>query len=85
MIDRSRRRALVLTPMETDRRVVVEAAVLAERLGYEAVIVPEGSTVAYVHALSLASGLASRSITNRPVGAPARNDPCGVRTMVRQA
>jgi alkanesulfonate monooxygenase SsuD/methylene tetrahydromethanopterin reductase-like flavin-dependent oxidoreductase (luciferase family) len=28
--------------METDRRVVVEAAVLAERLGYEAVIVPEG-------------------------------------------
>jgi alkanesulfonate monooxygenase SsuD/methylene tetrahydromethanopterin reductase-like flavin-dependent oxidoreductase (luciferase family) len=41
-IDQSCRRAVVFTPMETDRRVVVDAGVLADRLGYEAVIVPEG-------------------------------------------
>ena len=41
-IDRSIRRALVFTPMETDRRLLVEAAVLADELGYEAVLVPEG-------------------------------------------
>lgn len=36
------RRAIVFTPMETRREVLVDAAVLAERLGYEAVVVPEG-------------------------------------------
>lgn len=41
-VDPSSRRALVFTPMETRREVLVEAAVLAERLGYEAVVVPEG-------------------------------------------
>ena len=41
-IDTRSRRALCFTPMETDRRLMVEAAVLAERLGFEAVIVPEG-------------------------------------------
>jgi alkanesulfonate monooxygenase SsuD/methylene tetrahydromethanopterin reductase-like flavin-dependent oxidoreductase (luciferase family) len=41
-IDHRVRRALVFTPMESDRRLLVEAAVLAEELGYEAVLVPEG-------------------------------------------
>ncbi|HEV7650422.1 MAG TPA: LLM class flavin-dependent oxidoreductase [Actinophytocola sp.] len=41
-IDRRVRRALVFTPMETRRDVLVSAAVLAEELGYEAVVVPEG-------------------------------------------
>jgi alkanesulfonate monooxygenase SsuD/methylene tetrahydromethanopterin reductase-like flavin-dependent oxidoreductase (luciferase family) len=41
-IDPTPRRALAFTPMETRRPVIVEAAVLAEQLGYEAVIVPEG-------------------------------------------
>lgn len=41
-IDTSARRALMFTPMETRRDVLVEAAVLADRLGYEAVTVPEG-------------------------------------------
>lgn len=36
------RRAVVFTPMETRRHVLVEAAVRAEELGYEAVIIPEG-------------------------------------------
>jgi len=41
-IDTSARRALVFTPMETRRQVLVDAAVQAEELGYEAIIVPEG-------------------------------------------
>src|SRR4051812_8401076 len=41
-IDRRVRRALAFTPMETRRDVLVRAAVLAEELGYEAVVVPEG-------------------------------------------
>lgn len=41
-IDLRPRRALCFTPMEIDRRLIVEAAVRADRLGYEAVIVPEG-------------------------------------------
>ncbi len=41
-IDLAQRRALMFTPMETRREVLVEAAVLADRLGYEAFIVPEG-------------------------------------------
>lgn len=41
-IDRRPRRALAFTPMETRRDVLVRAAVLADELGYEAVIVPEG-------------------------------------------
>ncbi|MGH1490146.1 MAG: LLM class flavin-dependent oxidoreductase [Acidimicrobiales bacterium] len=41
-IDKSQRRALVFTPMETDWRLLVEAAVAAEDLGYEAVVIPEG-------------------------------------------
>jgi alkanesulfonate monooxygenase SsuD/methylene tetrahydromethanopterin reductase-like flavin-dependent oxidoreductase (luciferase family) len=41
-IDPTPRRALMFTPMETRRDVIVEAAVLAEGLGYEAVVVPEG-------------------------------------------
>jgi alkanesulfonate monooxygenase SsuD/methylene tetrahydromethanopterin reductase-like flavin-dependent oxidoreductase (luciferase family) len=41
-IDRRVRRALVFTPMETDRRLLVDAAVLADELGYEAVLIPEG-------------------------------------------
>lgn len=41
-IDPRVRRALVFTPMETDRRVLVDAAILADELGYEAVLVPEG-------------------------------------------
>ncbi len=41
-IDRRVRRALVFTPMETRRDLLVRAAVLAEELGYEAVVVPEG-------------------------------------------
>ncbi|MEM9036091.1 MAG: LLM class flavin-dependent oxidoreductase [Actinomycetota bacterium] len=36
------RRALGFTPMETDRETIVRAAVRAESLGYEAVLVPEG-------------------------------------------
>lgn len=41
-IDTSSRRAIVFTPLETRRQVIVEAAIHAENLGYEAVIVPEG-------------------------------------------
>jgi alkanesulfonate monooxygenase SsuD/methylene tetrahydromethanopterin reductase-like flavin-dependent oxidoreductase (luciferase family) len=41
-IDPTCRRGLAFTPMETDRRVLVEAAVLADRLGYETIAVPEG-------------------------------------------
>lgn len=41
-IDTRPRRALTFTPMETDRKLIVEAAVRADRLGLEAVIVPEG-------------------------------------------
>jgi alkanesulfonate monooxygenase SsuD/methylene tetrahydromethanopterin reductase-like flavin-dependent oxidoreductase (luciferase family) len=41
-IDRRVRRALSFTPMETDRNLLVEAAILADELGYEAVLVPEG-------------------------------------------
>lgn len=41
-IDTASRRALVFTPMETRRRVLIDAAVQAEALGYEAIIVPEG-------------------------------------------
>jgi alkanesulfonate monooxygenase SsuD/methylene tetrahydromethanopterin reductase-like flavin-dependent oxidoreductase (luciferase family) len=41
-IDTRPRRALCFTPMETDRRLIVDAAVHAERHGFEAVIVPEG-------------------------------------------
>ncbi len=36
------RRGVVFTPMETRRGLIVEVAVRAEQLGYEAVIVPEG-------------------------------------------
>lgn len=42
IVDDRPRRALGFTPMETSREVIVESAVLAERCGYEAVIVPEG-------------------------------------------
>ena len=38
----SRRRGVALTPMETRRDVIVQAAVLAEELGYEIFAVPEG-------------------------------------------
>lgn len=41
-IDPTPRRALAFTPMETDWRLVVEAAIHAEDVGYEAVVVPEG-------------------------------------------
>jgi alkanesulfonate monooxygenase SsuD/methylene tetrahydromethanopterin reductase-like flavin-dependent oxidoreductase (luciferase family) len=41
-IDKRPRRALCFTPMETDRHLIVEAAVRADRLCYDAVIVPEG-------------------------------------------
>jgi alkanesulfonate monooxygenase SsuD/methylene tetrahydromethanopterin reductase-like flavin-dependent oxidoreductase (luciferase family) len=41
-VDRRVRRALAFTPMETRREVLVRAAVLADELGYEAVVVPEG-------------------------------------------
>ncbi len=41
-IDPWPRRALCFTPMETDRQLIVEAAVRADRLGYDSVIVPEG-------------------------------------------
>ncbi len=41
-VDVRTRRALGFTPMETSREVIVEAAVLAEQCGYEAVVVPEG-------------------------------------------
>lgn len=41
-IDTATRRALVFTPMETRRQVIVDTAIQAEELGYEAVIVPEG-------------------------------------------
>lgn len=40
--DNSSRRAVVFTPLETRRHVLVDAAIQAESLGYEAVIVPEG-------------------------------------------
>src|SRR4051812_15687137 len=35
-------RALIFTPMEQRRRLIVDAAVLADRLGYHTVLVPEG-------------------------------------------
>lgn len=41
-IDTRPRRIVSFTPMETRRDVLVEAAVLAEELGYEAIAVPEG-------------------------------------------
>jgi alkanesulfonate monooxygenase SsuD/methylene tetrahydromethanopterin reductase-like flavin-dependent oxidoreductase (luciferase family) len=41
-IDTTPRRALCFTPMETDRHLIVDAAIRAEELGFEAVIVPEG-------------------------------------------
>jgi alkanesulfonate monooxygenase SsuD/methylene tetrahydromethanopterin reductase-like flavin-dependent oxidoreductase (luciferase family) len=41
-IDHSPRRALAFTPIETHRRLLVEAAIHAEDDGYEAVIIPEG-------------------------------------------
>ena len=41
-IDTTARRALTLTPMETDWRLLVDAAVHAEDAGYEAVVIPEG-------------------------------------------
>jgi hypothetical protein len=41
-IDPHPRRAVCFTPMEIDRRLVVDAARRAEQLGFEAVIVPEG-------------------------------------------
>lgn len=41
-VDRRVRRALAFTPMETRRDVLVRAAVLADEVGYEAVVVPEG-------------------------------------------
>ena len=37
-----RRRAISFTPSHTDLRILVDAAILAEELGYEVVIVPEG-------------------------------------------
>src|SRR5215471_5606834 len=36
------RRSVGLTPMETRREIIVEAAVLADELGYESFAVPEG-------------------------------------------
>jgi alkanesulfonate monooxygenase SsuD/methylene tetrahydromethanopterin reductase-like flavin-dependent oxidoreductase (luciferase family) len=36
------RRAVALTPMETRRDVIIDAALAAEDLGYDAIIVPEG-------------------------------------------
>jgi len=41
-IDTMARRALAFTPMETDWRLIVDAAIHAEDVGYEAVLVPEG-------------------------------------------
>ena len=41
-IDTMPRRALAFTPMETDWRLIVDAAIHAEDAGYEAVLVPEG-------------------------------------------
>jgi len=38
----ARRRGVALTPMETRRDVIVRAAVLADKLGYEIFVVPEG-------------------------------------------
>ncbi len=38
----ARRRGVALTPMETQRDVIVRAAVLADELGYESFSVPEG-------------------------------------------
>jgi alkanesulfonate monooxygenase SsuD/methylene tetrahydromethanopterin reductase-like flavin-dependent oxidoreductase (luciferase family) len=38
----ARRRGVALTPMETRRDVIVQAAVLADKLGYEIFVVPEG-------------------------------------------
>jgi alkanesulfonate monooxygenase SsuD/methylene tetrahydromethanopterin reductase-like flavin-dependent oxidoreductase (luciferase family) len=38
----ARRRAVALTPMETRRDVIVRTARLADRLGYEAFVLPEG-------------------------------------------
>ena len=36
------RRGISLTPMETRRDVIVRAAELADQLGYELFVVPEG-------------------------------------------
>ena len=41
-IDPRPRRAIAFTPMERRREVLVEAAVLADQLGYHAVLIPEG-------------------------------------------
>jgi alkanesulfonate monooxygenase SsuD/methylene tetrahydromethanopterin reductase-like flavin-dependent oxidoreductase (luciferase family) len=41
-IDPSSHRAIAFTPMEQRRHVLVEAAVLADRLGYHTVLIPEG-------------------------------------------
>jgi alkanesulfonate monooxygenase SsuD/methylene tetrahydromethanopterin reductase-like flavin-dependent oxidoreductase (luciferase family) len=41
-IDPSPHRALAFTPMEQRRQVIVDAAVLADRLGYHTVVVAEG-------------------------------------------
>ena len=41
-IDHSPRRAVVFTPMEQRRHVLVDAAVLADQLGYDTVLIPEG-------------------------------------------
>jgi alkanesulfonate monooxygenase SsuD/methylene tetrahydromethanopterin reductase-like flavin-dependent oxidoreductase (luciferase family) len=41
-IDPAPRRALVFTPMEQRRHLLVEAAALAEELGYHSVVIPEG-------------------------------------------
>jgi alkanesulfonate monooxygenase SsuD/methylene tetrahydromethanopterin reductase-like flavin-dependent oxidoreductase (luciferase family) len=38
----ARRRGVALTPMETRREVIVQAAMLADELGYEVFAVPEG-------------------------------------------
>lgn len=91
-IDPTTRRALVFTPLETDRRLLVEAAVLADRLGYEAVLVPEGwgwdSTVVLAEIamrterIRLATGIASiwgRSAATLAMAAATLDDLSGGR------
>lgn len=91
-IDPATRRALVFTPLETDRRLLVEAAVLADRLGYEAVLVPEGwgwdSTVVLAEIamrterIRLATGIASiwgRSAATLAMAAATLDDLSGGR------
>lgn len=41
-IDSSARRAIQFTPMETRRSLLVDAAIQAEELGFESIIIPEG-------------------------------------------